>query len=85
MIGNGYCRLQTTLFSALRSLTQRTCPSFLGVMNVGDAHSLSPAGSRTPISQICNSSFLNVSRCHLVLDMLLHGQVWHPRAIRYVL
>ena len=44
MIGRGYCLLLTTLFNSLKSLTQRTLPSFLGVINVGEAHLLAPRG-----------------------------------------
>ena len=50
IIGSGYCFLQTTLCNSRKSLTQQTLPSFLGVINVGDAHSLEPCGDKTPIS-----------------------------------
>jgi hypothetical protein len=40
IIGSGYYFLFTTLFNSLKSLTQRTLPSVLGVMKVGLAHSL---------------------------------------------
>ncbi len=40
MIGSGYCFLLAPLFNSRKSLTQRTLPSFLGVINVGEAHSL---------------------------------------------
>ncbi len=45
MIGSGYCLLLTTLFNSRKSLTQWTLPSFLGVINVGEAR-----GDKTPIS-----------------------------------
>jgi hypothetical protein len=50
IIGSGYCFLRTASFNSCKSLTQRTLPSFLGVINVGDAHSLAPCGDHTPIS-----------------------------------
>ena len=50
IIGSGYCFLRTTLFNSRKSLIQRTLPSFLGVINDGDAHSLAPCGDKTPIS-----------------------------------
>jgi hypothetical protein len=37
-----------TLFSAVRSLIQRTLPSFFGVTNVGLAHSLAPTRESAP-------------------------------------
>ncbi len=40
--------------------TQRTLPSFLGVINVGEAHSLAPCGDKTPIFTKCNSFFLRL-------------------------
>jgi hypothetical protein len=50
MIGSGYCFLLTTLFNSRKSQTQWTLPSFWGVINVGQAHSLAPCGDKTPIS-----------------------------------
>jgi len=50
MIGKGYCRRLITLLSWCKSLNQRIRPSFLGMMKVGEAHSLSCAGMSTPIS-----------------------------------
>ncbi len=46
-MGSGYCFLKTTLLISRRSLTQCMRPSFFGVMNVGDPHSLAPCGDRT--------------------------------------
>ena len=63
MIGNGYCLRLMTLLSCRRSLIQRTLPSFFGMMNVGDAHSLSCCRTRTPMVTKWSSSFLNVLRC----------------------
>ncbi len=40
--GSRYYFLFTTLFISLRLLTQWTLSSFLGVIKVGDAHSLTP-------------------------------------------
>ena len=62
IIGRGYCLLLTTLFNSGKSLTQWTLPSFLGVIKVGEAHSLAPYGCKTPISQRCINSFLNASQ-----------------------
>jgi hypothetical protein len=49
MIGSGYCFLLTTFFNSHKSLTQQTLPSFLGVINVGEAHSLAPCSDKMPI------------------------------------
>ncbi len=57
MIVREYRLRLTTLFDSLKSLTQQTLPSFLGVIKVGDAHSLAPCGRKTPISQRCINSF----------------------------
>jgi hypothetical protein len=38
------------LFNSYKSLTYWTLPSFWGVLNVGEAHSLAPCGDKTPIS-----------------------------------
>ena len=53
IIGSGYCFRLITLFNSLRSLIQRTLPSFFGIMNVGEAHSLVPWGDNTPNSTKC--------------------------------
>jgi hypothetical protein len=60
IIGNGYCLHLMTLFNWRKLLIQRTLPSFLGVMNEGDVHSLSCCAARTPISTRWSSSFLKV-------------------------
>ena len=44
IIGRGYCLCLTTVFNYLESLTQQTLPSFLGVIKVGEDHSLDPCG-----------------------------------------
>jgi hypothetical protein len=36
---------------------------FLGVINVGEAHSLAPCGDKTPIFTKCNDFFLKALRC----------------------
>jgi hypothetical protein len=56
-----------TLLSSRRSLTQRMRPSFFGVMNVGDLHSLAPCGDRTPLQTRWSSSFSKGSRCILAI------------------
>ncbi len=63
MIGSGYCFLLTTLFNSRKSLTQWTLPSFGGMINVGEAHSLTPCGDKRPIFTMCNNSFLKALRC----------------------
>ncbi len=63
MIGSGYCFLLTTLFNFRKSLTQSTLPSFGGVINVGETHSLAPCGDKTPIFTKCINSFLKALRC----------------------
>ncbi len=63
MIGSGYCFLLTTLFNSHKSLTQRTLPSFLGVINLGEAHLLAPCSDTMPIFTKCNNSFLKALRC----------------------
>ena len=50
IIGSGYSFIQTTLFNSCKSLTHWTLPSFLGVINIGDAHSLAACGDKTPVS-----------------------------------
>ena len=60
IIGNGYCLRQMTLFSWHKLLIQRTLPSFLGVMNEDEAHSLSCHGAKTPILTRWASSVLKV-------------------------
>ncbi len=71
MIGSGYCILLTTLLNSCKSLTQQTLPSFLGVINVSEAHSLAPCSDKTPISTKWISSFLKAFRC-------ITGGVVHP-------
>ncbi len=56
IIGNGYCLRLMTLFSWCKLLIQNTLPSFLGMMNEGDAHSL----SKRPILTRWLSSVLKV-------------------------
>jgi hypothetical protein len=63
LIGSGYRFLFTTLFNSRKSLTQQTLPSFGGVINVGEAHSLAPYGDMTLIFTKCNNSFLKALRC----------------------
>jgi hypothetical protein len=63
MIGVGYYFLLTALFNSHKSLTQWTLPSFLGVINVGETHSLAPCGDKMPIFTKCNNSFLMALRC----------------------
>jgi hypothetical protein len=60
IIGNGYCLRLMTLFHWRKSLIQRTLPSLLGIMNEGDAHSLSYCAARSPILTRWLSSFLKV-------------------------
>ncbi len=60
IIGNGYCLRLMTLLSWCKLLIQLTLPSFLGIMNEGDAHSLSCCADRTPILTRWLSSFLKV-------------------------
>ena len=62
IIGRGYCFLFTTLLSWQRLLIQWTRPYLLGIMNEGEAHSLHPWGTNTPIWTRCWSSVLKVSR-----------------------
>jgi hypothetical protein len=59
-IGNRYCLHQMILFSWCKFLIQHTLPSFLGVMNEGEAHSLSCCGAKTPILTRWSSSILKV-------------------------
>jgi hypothetical protein len=49
-----------TLFNWHKLLIQRTLPSILGIMNEGDAHSLSCCAAKTPILTRWLSSFLKV-------------------------
>ncbi len=60
IIGNGYCLPLMTLFNWRKLLIQRTLPSFLGLINEGDTHSLSCCGARTPILTRWLSSVLKV-------------------------
>jgi hypothetical protein len=60
IISNGYYLHLMTLFNWHKSLIKRTLPSFLGMMNEGDAHSLSCCAARTPILKRWSSSFLKV-------------------------
>ncbi len=62
IMGSGSWFLFAILFNSLKSLTQRTLPSFLGVIKVGDAHSLAHWGDNTPILTRWFNSFLNASR-----------------------
>ncbi len=63
MIGSGHCFLLTTLFNSCKSLTQRILPSFLEVINIGEAHLLAPCGDKMPIFTECNNSYLKALRC----------------------
>ncbi len=56
IIGNGYCLRLMTLLNYGKLLIQRTLPSFLGIMNEGDAHSFSFCAARTPILTRWSSS-----------------------------
>ncbi len=58
IIGRGYCIRLTTLFNSLKSLTQWTLPSFLGVIKVEEDHSFAPCGCRDR----CLKSFSKVSK-----------------------
>jgi hypothetical protein len=60
IIGNGYCVHLMTLFNWRELLIQHTLPAFFGIMNEGDAHSLSCCAARTPILTRWSSSFLKV-------------------------
>jgi hypothetical protein len=60
IISNGYCLHLMTLFNLIKLLIQRTQPSFLGIMNEGDTHSLSCCAARTPIFTRQLSSSLKV-------------------------
>ncbi len=60
IIGNGYCFHLMTLFNWCKFLIQCTLLSFLGIMNEGDAHSLSFCDVRTPSLTRWSSSFLKV-------------------------
>jgi hypothetical protein len=55
--GKGYLWSLITLLSSRKLLIQRTLPSFLGVMNEGEHHSLSPCTARMPIFTRWSSSF----------------------------
>jgi hypothetical protein len=69
MIDKGCCFRMIHLLSSLKSLIQRTLPSFFGVVNVGKAHSLVPWGSKTPSLNKQCSSFLTCLRVRVVLHM----------------
>ena len=60
IISNGYCLRLMTLFNWHKLLIQHTLPSFFGIMNEGDTHSLSCCAARTPILTRWLSSFLKV-------------------------
>jgi hypothetical protein len=61
IIGNGYCLHLLTLFSWHGELLiQHTLPSFLGMMNEGDAHSISCWDVQTLIFTRWLSSILKV-------------------------
>jgi len=70
ILGRGYCLLLTTSFSSLKSLTQRTLPSFLGVIKVREAHFLAPCADNTPMfpSELQEQGLVyNASALHLAL------------------
>ena len=86
MIGSGYCLRNTTLFSSLRSLTHLTVLSFLGVIKVGEPHSLAPVGDSTPMLTRRSNSFLKAAKwilgtgygllCFLLVDYAIFIEFW---------
>ena len=48
IFGIGYGFLFSALFNCLKSVTNRTVPSFFGMINVGAAHCESESLSKTP-------------------------------------
>ncbi len=60
MMGKGYCLRKIVLLRENKSVICQTCPSFLGIMMAGDAHSEAPHGSRIPNLTMWLSSILKV-------------------------
>ncbi len=60
IFGKEYCLHLMTLFNWCKLEIQHTLPSFLGIMNEGDVHSLSCCAARTPILKRWSSSFLKI-------------------------
>ena len=54
--------VELLFFNSRKSETHRTLRSFLGIMNVGEAHYDALQRSRTPTLQSLESSFLKTSR-----------------------